>query len=350
VRRTLEAIFRHPLQLLMLIITLPILGVAVAYFTIPRTYQSSASVWALQRYFVIGATGAESDLTSTPAQTQATALTELLQTRSFALQIAQGIPLAPTLSLSDSVLNDKQLLGDALFSDISKHVLVTPSASNLFDITYANTNPKVAQQVVQAVITTFGMQSLKFSQTEAQNLLANYQVRLASAQKDASDAAATESQYIAAHPNVKLADDPEYALLESKRLQAQLNVQNIQTVVNQIEQSVSVQGSNVNTLFQVVDGAQMPDQALSRKKDYIIGGVIGLVVALLGCSLFLVVVVRRDRGVYSAPDLQNLVQYPVVLQLPKLTSSTISLLIPDSVKQFNLSEGSKNGVNSHATR
>ena len=92
--RTLEAIFRHPLQLLILIILPPIIAVAVAYFMTPRTYQSTASVWALQRYFVIGATGPESNLAAFPAQTQATALTELLQTRTFALAVAQTVLVA----------------------------------------------------------------------------------------------------------------------------------------------------------------------------------------------------------------------------------------------------------------
>jgi hypothetical protein len=344
VRRTLEAIFRHPFQLLIFIGILPILGVAVAYFMVPRTYQSSASLWALQRYFVIGATGAESDLTSTPAQTQATALNELLQTSSFALAVAQGIPLAPTLGLSDSIVNDPQQLQDALFTDISKHVIAAPSAYNLFSITYTNRNPQVAQQVVQAVIAKYGSQSLGLSVAEGRNLLANYQTQLASAQKDANDSATTESLYIAAHPNVKLATDPDYALLESKRLQAQLNVQNIQTVINELQQSVSVQGSDVNTLYQIIDAPRLPDQPVSRKKDYLVGGGIGLVVAILACTVYLVILVRRDRGIYSVYDLQNLFQYPVVLQLPKLTPMTVSLLTTNSVQQLKLSESGKNGA------
>ena len=100
-RRTLEAIFRHPLQLILLLVLFPTIGVAIAYFLVPRTYQATASLWALHRYEIIGTTGPESDLTSTPAQTQATALSELLQTRSFALTIAQGVSgLAFSLNLA----------------------------------------------------------------------------------------------------------------------------------------------------------------------------------------------------------------------------------------------------------
>src|SRR5947209_2703031 len=106
------------------------MGVGFAYFYYPHKYQSTASLWAFRRYVIIGATGPESDLSSTPAQTQATALSELLQSRSFALLVAKGTDLAPTLSLSSSVLADPQLLDDALVNDISHNVVVTAQGYN----------------------------------------------------------------------------------------------------------------------------------------------------------------------------------------------------------------------------
>jgi len=47
-RRTLEAIFRRLWLLLLLIVLLPSVSIAVVYF-LPRTYQTSASLWALRR-------------------------------------------------------------------------------------------------------------------------------------------------------------------------------------------------------------------------------------------------------------------------------------------------------------
>ena len=52
---------------------------------------------------------------------------------------------------------------------------------------------------------------------------------------------------------------------------------------------------------------QVPYQPVSRTKNYLIGGGAGLVVALLACVIYLVIVVRRDHGVYSAEDLQDVV-------------------------------------------
>lgn len=341
-RRTLELIFRHPLQLLTLIALLPAIGIAVVYVMVPRTYQSTASLWALQRYFVIGSTGPESDLLSTPAQTQATALTELLQTRSFVDSVVKGIDLASALGLDSAVLNDPQLLEEDLFNEISKHVVVTPSAYNLFEISYANRNPQIAQQIVASVIARYGTQGLALSVVEGQNLLGSYQAQLVTAQKDLNSAVTLETQYARARPGLnqaQLATDPQYALLDAQRVQAQTTVQNLQNTINTIQQSISTQGTQVETLFQVIDTPQyLP---VSRTKNYLFGGGIGFAVALLASILYLVIMVRRDRGIYSPDDLQGLVAFPIVMQLPNLEPATVSLLTTQKIHgQALLTDGS----------
>lgn len=346
-RRTLEVVFRYPLQLLILLIVLPITGAAIVYFMVPRTYQATASLWALHRYAVIGATGPEADLTATPAQTQATALGELLQTHSFVDGVVKGVNLAPTLNLDSSVLNDPQQLENAYFADISKHVTVTPQAYNLFEISYTNPDPQIARQIVVSVITQFGAQSLGLSVVEGQNLLGSYQVQLANAQKDANNAALAESQYEAAHPNSRVTNDPQLANLDVTRLQAQTTVQNIQATINTIQESINAQGMNVSTLFQVLDSPQVPDRAVSRMKSYLVGGGTGLVVALLACVLFLVILVRRDHAIYSADELQHPGAPSVVMQLPNLSPATILLLTRRTTQGQAAPIESKGSANGH---
>jgi uncharacterized protein involved in exopolysaccharide biosynthesis len=334
VRRTLEAVFRHPLQLLLLIALLPIVGVAVAYLMVPRTYQSTASLWALQRYFVIGSTGPESNLLATPAQTQTTALTELLQTHAFVDSVVKGIDLAPTLDLNSSVMNNPQQLEETLFTEISKHVVITPSAYDLFVISYINRNAHVAQQVVASVIAHYGTQGLQLSLIEGQSLLDSYQTQFANAQKNLNDAVTAETQYAHAHPNLtqaQLAVDPQYALLDNQRIQAQLAEQNLHNTINTIQQTIDTQGKQSGTLFQVIDAPQAPFMPVSRSKDYLIGAGVGLVVALLACVTYLVTVVRRDHGVYSADDLQDLVAFPIILLVPNLTPQAVSQLTTTKV-------------------
>jgi hypothetical protein len=350
VRRTLEAIFRHPFQLLALILILPIVGVAILYLVVPRTYQSTASVWALQRYFVIGSTGPESDLLSTPAQTQATALSELLQTRSFVDSVVKGIDLAPTLGLDSAVLNNHPQLEETLFSEVSKHVVVTPSAYDLFEISYINRNPQIAQKIVASVIANYGTQGLELSVAEGQNLLGNYQTQLADAQTNLNNAVTAETQYTHAHPNLtqaQLANDPQYVLLDSQRLQAQATTQNLHNTINTIQQAINTQGTQAGTLYHVIDAPQVPYQPVSRTKNYLIGGGLGLVVALLACTMYLVIVVRRDRGVYSAYDLQDFVAFPIIMQVPNLTPTARSLLTTSKIQVQALLAERKSSANGH---
>ena len=145
--RTLEAIFRHPVQLLALLILPLALSLAIAYL-LPRSYGSAASLWALRRYEIIGATGPESNLLATPSETQVAVLSELLQSRVFALAVAKSTDLQSTLGLSKNVLSNPQLLDDALLLEVSQHVQVTSGGYNLYEITYSNRDPRVAQQIV----------------------------------------------------------------------------------------------------------------------------------------------------------------------------------------------------------
>ena len=328
--RTLEAVFRHPIWLVILIILLPIVSVGLAYLIIPRSYTSTTSLWSLRRYEVIGATGPESDLLSTPAQTQATALSELLQTRAFALPVAKVTQLASTLHLDSSTQSDPQSLDDALFNEISKNVQVQAQGYNLFVITYTNINPNVAQQIVQAVVKNYALQSQGFTVVEAQNLLQSYQTQLSQAQQAAQTAATTESNYLLAHPGLKsatLINDPQYSLLHAQTQQAQVALQNIQNEIASLNQEVSAEGNSSDDLFKVIDTANSPTKPVSRSREFIIAGGIGLVIALLACAFYIVILVRRDRAIYAVTDLQKITTYPVIMQLPRLTTPTMVLRI-----------------------
>jgi hypothetical protein len=330
--RTLEAIFRKPLQLLILIVLLPALGVAIAY-VLPRSYQSTAALWALHRYIVIGATGPESDLQSTPAQTQATALIELLQTRTFVLPIAHETNLASTLNLSSSVLANPEQLDDALFNEISQKVVVASQGYNLFEVSYTNPDPQVAQQVVKGVIKSYASLSIAFSNAEAHLLLASYQAQLATAQQNVDAAVTAETRYAAAHPANRLANDPQYALLDAQRLQAQAIVQSIQGEITTVNQAISTQGTSADSLFQVIDAPALPDRAVSRLRLYLTSGGIGLGVAMLAYVLYIAILVRRNRAIYTPLDLEKVVSVPVVMQLPHLSAQTVPLLIEPPLRR-----------------
>lgn len=339
---TLEAIFRRPLRLLFFILLLPVLSMVVVYL-LPRSYQATSSLWGLRRYIVIGATGPETDLQATPAQTQATALTELLKSRTFALTIANETKLPSTLSAS--VRADPQTRDNDLYQEISTNVQVTPSGYNLFEITYTNQNPTIAQQVVEATIHNFDLQSQSFTAVEAQQLLTSYQGLLAKAKQQQDAAAQTESQYIQNNPDESVQDlqiDPQFQLLHAQTLQAEASVQNIENAIDTINQEIAQQGTGSANLFKVLDASAKNVHEVSRVKDYLVGGGVALGLALLACTLYIVISVRRNRVIYTPLGLEKVTPFPVVMELPRLSAATKSLLtLPEPVDAVHEAVGAR---------
>lgn len=321
-RRTLEALFRQLVRIVALLVLLPIIGFAIAYL-LPRTYQAEASLWANHRYEVIGSTGTESDLLSTEAETQADALTELLQTRAFDLAVANQSPhLLGTLSASAKANSNAR--DDALVQAINGQVQVEAQGTHLFTITYTNKSWQIAQEVVAAVVKSFNEQSQGISVIEGQNLLQAYQAQLPDAQKAASQAAQTESQYINQHPTenaADLANDPQYSLLHAQTQQAQATLQNLQAQIAQIKQEIGVQSGGADALFNVID--QPSVKGVSRTKTLLVAAGGGLGLALLFVALYLALLVRRDRALYTAAEVQTATEMRVLLQLPALPTSTV---------------------------
>lgn len=324
--RTLETIFSRSWQLLLLPLLFLLVSLVIAYI-LPRSYQTTATLWALRRFEIIGMPETNSDLLSTPADTQATALSELLKARTFVLSVAKETDLASTLDAN--VRADPQLRDDALFDEISLHVTVLAQGSNLFEISYTNRDPQLAQQVVASVIHNYGLQSQRLSVVLDQNVLQNYQVQLTQAGEDENAAVAAESQYILTHSNVKRSDlltDPKYALLHAQTQQAQSVVEDLQTRISFVEQAIAAHGTGVNGLFNVLDAPVESTHSVLRSKVYLIAGGIGLGVGIIACIMYIVILVRRDHAMYSALDVQRVTALPVLMQLPHLQLNPQALL------------------------
>ncbi|GAC1353813.1 MAG: hypothetical protein NVS4B12_04070 [Ktedonobacteraceae bacterium] len=325
--RTLEAIFRQPVQLLILLILPLVISLGIAYI-LPRSYQSSASLWALKRYEVIGATGPEANLLATPAETQVAALSELLKSRTFALAVAKSGNVASSLSLSQAQLADVQLSDDALLLEVSQHVQVVARGYNLYEISYINHDPHVAYKVVAAVIQEFQLQGKGFSIVEGQRLLQGDQTQLLRVQSDVDDAVKAESQYLASHPDLTKVgatplNDPQYALLDAKRVQEQAVLQTLESNIATLSQEITTQSTGDDTFFKTLDTPVQPDVAVSRFKSLLTAGGIGAGIGLAACILYILVLVRRDRTIYSTHDLQRVITYPILMQVPQLLVVTM---------------------------
>lgn len=326
-QRTFEALFRHLKSILLVLVVLPVIGLSIA-LVLPRTYQVEATLYALNRYGVIADTGIESNLLATPAETQATALTELLQTRAFSLDVAKSTDLPNTLP--SSVRADQQLSDDALFAEISKHVVVGAQGYSLFVITYTNTRATIAQQVVAAVIREFGQQSAGFSAVEGQRLLNAYNSQLDSAQKAVNAAVQAENQYIASHPNESRSDlinDAQYALLHAQTQEAQATLLGLRTKIASLQSEIAIQAGGADALYKVIDAPQVPERPVSRMKTFLMAGGGGLALALIACAIYLALLVRRDRALYTPLDIKRVAALPVLAQMPAVARGAVPVII-----------------------
>jgi uncharacterized protein involved in exopolysaccharide biosynthesis len=330
-RAVLEIVFSRPLRLLLLLILPPLIGVGVA-FQLPRSYQATAYLLAEQQYEFIGGTGTQSDPNVTPAQSQVSALIELLQTPQFDLQVADQASLASTLS--PAIRSDPQSRDDALINDVSHGTTAAAVGASIYTISYTNKVPYVAQQVVKAVIATFGQQIVQFSTTRGQKQLAEYQDQTTQAQQAVDEATSALQKYVATHPGSNLNTDAAYQALYVQFQQAQGNLAAINDKIATLQQQLGALGNSPDSLFTVVNQPALPDRALSRVKTLLLGGVAGLAVGLIACVLYVVLLARRNRTAYAPEDLRTITQVPVVLEISHLSSSTMTWAVTGSGREL----------------
>jgi hypothetical protein len=101
----------------------------------------------------------------------------------------------------------------------------------------------------------------------------------------------------------------------------------IQTAIANLEQQISQEGRGAENLFKVIDPAQAASQPVSRLKLFLTAAGVALGLALLACFLYIIILVRRDRAVYTAHDLHMVTNFAVVMQFPQISSRAIPLLI-----------------------
>ena len=332
--KLLEAVFRRSILLLFILLVPIIIGVGIGY-ALPPSYQASATLWALQPYNVPASTGAGSTAPVTPADTQAAALTELLQSAAFDVAVGSSTDLKSTFTLPDPT--NTQAVNAAYVADISKNVLVTSKGNDVYQISYANNDAHVAAQVVAAVIKQFQTQGQQFitiagqtySVIQAQLLLQGDQAQLAQAENDATNAAKTESAYLAAHPGATT-NDPQYAVLDAKRVQAQSTLTNLQSAIATLSQQIgAAQGAG---FFKTLDPPVVPTIG-SRAKILPTTIGIGAAVGIVLLVVYILILVRRDRALYGVRELQKVVPYSILMQVPLVPRASTELVGPGAIRR-----------------
>jgi len=93
----------------------------------------------------------------------------------------------------------------------------------------------------------------------------------------------------------------------------------------------------------VLDEPVVPNQPISRLKSLLLGTGVGLAVGVLAGALFIALIARRDRKVYSSDDLRKVTSYPVVMELPQLSPKTVSVIVMMRRRPGSLSSNGRSG-------
>lgn len=333
-RRMLERLFRHPVQALTLFLTPVLLSAAVLLVT-PASYKATASLWALRPFIVIGATGPEADRLATPAESQATAIDEMVQTRSFALAVAHSTHLES--ELSDSTRANPQLAEETLYHAIASGVYVSAQGYNLVIISYTDNDQHIAEEVVAAVIAQYGVQGPALAVSKGQQMIVDNTARLPQLQMTADAAVQAEASYLANHPqdhDPQVAmGDTQYQLLHVQAQEAQAQLTSLQSAIDMSSQNVASLSTGATGLFYEIDRPLAPSRPTWNVRGLLLGAFGGVVLGLLAALVYLFLVEMGDSAIYQLPEVERATDWPVLTQLPHLRSASIGQAISLASKQ-----------------
>jgi uncharacterized protein involved in exopolysaccharide biosynthesis len=287
------------------ILPLVIIPVAVTYYGSrqPPLYQSSALLNVDKPAF-LSAQDFAADPTTPPAQYETTAMTELLQSTTFAATVAAQTPLAHVFNLHT------QAGRDAAAARISSEVRIAPSAvgTHLIWVSATDTSPHIAQAIVSALLNQYAARYQADRLQLDQQAVTYYQQQLAIAQSQLAQDIQRLRLYQRQHPGSARSQpttDPQLARLQNQLNQDQARANTLTNQLVTVQQDAQAVPIAASDLFRVIDPPQLPLQPTISESKLLLtyfGG--GLAAALVLVSLVVVGLTRLDRKIYATEDLR----------------------------------------------
>lgn len=321
--RYIETFFRFKWVFLFLLVLVPTLGVGYALDQQQKLYQAVGTVWTDKPAYLDTATTWNQYIS--PAQNQAGNVSEFLQSNTFALDVLKQTDLRSGLS--------SPLTAQATLATFRKQVSVAAVGTHLLAISYSDTDPKVAQQVVQVVITTFNAEVLSTSNSQGSVTLAFYQQKLSDAKLKVANATAALGTYLNAHPELQQvttnqnvsqliasanfeAQHPELVKLIQNQSTASKDEQDLQTKVDQIQFTQSSQTVGTEQSFRIMDAPALPDKPISNRKKLALQIGIALLAAVGFVVGGVVLLTILDSTIRSANEAAQRLHLPVFAAVP----------------------------------
>ncbi len=304
-RRFVAAFFRHPFLLILPAIIIPLIVVFLVR-SAASSYTSTATV-----YVVKAAVNTGDNPYATPAQNLNAGLAEAIHSQqSFVLKIANQTDMPKSYPKGTADIDDQMV------ARIRAGMVITTTGTHYIVITYNDRDPRIAAQVVNAVLPAYVAQSIQFAQQNADNLIAEYRSQYQAAQDQYITDSDQYKNYIQQHPDINVDTDPTLAQLQA---QVKTDLNNIQAYQQKI-QNLTVNAdilSNVPS-YSVTDPGLVPTAPTVKTKTTITA-MIGGVALGLGTSLGLIgLLALWDRRIHSRDDLQEAVDLQVLEVVPNL--------------------------------
>jgi capsular polysaccharide biosynthesis protein len=305
-RRFVAAFFRHPFLLILPAIIIPLIVVFVVR-SLASSYTSSATV-----YVVKAAVNTGDNPFSTPAQNLNAGLAEAIKSQqSFVLKIANQTDMPKTYPKGTAGVDG------LMVARIRAGMTITTTGTHYIVITYNDPDPRIAAQVVNAVLPAYIAQSIEFAQQNADNLIAEYRSQLADAQNQYITDSNQYKDYIQQHPDVNPDTDPSLAQLQAAVKSDLNNIQTYNTKIQNLTNNTDIL-SNVPS-YSVTDPGLVPTAPTVKTKTTITA-MIGGVALGLGTSLGLIgLLALWDRRIHSRDDLEEAVDLQVLEVVPNLS-------------------------------
>jgi hypothetical protein len=315
--RYAEILFRYWIRFVALLILLPI-PVSIAVLIYFRTYQASADLWiADPTYLGSGSTGSNGvagwNQYLTPAQNQADALNQYLQTTSFLYAVGDQMAI-------QGQGDPKEI--KKIITAMPKNMKVTPNGSHLLTITFSCDKATYCTSAVEATITLFQgrlTQSLKDQEQLSTSFLEG---QVTSAKQKANDSEAALEKYLGAHPGLAVPSsqtgNPELDQLVMQAQQDQQALVQLETQLGQAQYTFAAADQFIKTSTEVVDEPGITSAGLQGDGSSVKKAAIVWLAAIGVAGAYLVTLVWLDKTARDTKELGSRLAVPVLATIPML--------------------------------
>ena len=331
--RFMESYFRHR-WLYLLPLVLALAAGAAFIFSEPVSYVATGRLYVEKDSLLAALTSSNSggSLWVTAAQATTNEINELIGSRAFTRSVIQKTDLEQNMADSPEVV-------DRTFTYFRDALSVQPRGDKLIEISVTSEDPKLAQQMVLAVMEAYVQWKMNNDFQESTAAQSFFQAQI-QPYKDAVDAARGELiDYLNANPQPIRGDRSPEALMEIARLETTVkNAEDRLTAAQANEESArlaQVKSESVTRqTYLVIDQPQMPTQTATSIKKVLQNLAIFLAVGLFLMFAGIAAGALLDRSLRFTVDVRYGLSLPVLAMVP----TGIATVQPVSVTQTTPSE------------